>query len=208
VGRAYDRLPDELRDFVMRQHVFFVATAPMAADGHVNVSPKGYDTLRILDDRTVCYLDISGSGAETIAHVRENERITIMCCAFEGKPDVVRLYGRGEVVFTDDDGFAGYVDLFPPRSGVRAVIVVHLDRVSSTCGFGVPLMDFVADRERLEEAFAKRGPDALPDYWASKNAVSVDGLPAVPSSTNRTSSTEVSAERTAANATGAASAGG
>ena len=187
MGRAFDRLPDQLRDFVARQHVFFVATAPLAADGHVNVSPKGYDTFRILDDRTVCYLDLSGSGAETIAHVRENGRITIMCCAFEGKADVVRLYGRGEVVFTDDDRFAGYASLFPPRSGVRAVIVVHLDRVSSTCGFGVPLMDFVADRARLEEAFAARGPDALADYWASKNAVSVDGLPTMPASTNRTS---------------------
>src|SRR5207253_2313915 len=124
MGRAFDRLNDELRAFVERQHVFFVATAPLAGDGHVNVSPKGYDTFRVLDDRTVCYLDISGSGAETIAHVRENGRITIMCCAFEGNPNVVRLYGRGEVVFPDDARFAGLVGRFPPRSGVRSVIVV------------------------------------------------------------------------------------
>lgn len=208
MGRAFDRLPDELREFVERQHVFFVATAPLAGDGHVNVSPKGYDTLRILDDQTVCYLDISGSGAETIAHVRENERITIMCCAFEGKPNVVRLYGRGEVLFPDDERFGEHLALFPPKSGVRSVILVRLDRVSSTCGFAVPFMDFVGDREKLEEVFAARGPEALPDYWASKNAVSVDGLPAVPSSTNRTSSTDVSADRTAASATGAASSGG
>jgi hypothetical protein len=179
MGRAFESLNDALRTFVERQHVFFVATAPLAGDGHVNVSPKGYDTFRVLDERTVCYLDISGSGAETIAHVRENGRITIMCCAFEGNPDVVRMYGRGEVVLPGDARFDELVGRFPPRSGVRSVIVVALDRVSSTCGFGVPLLDFVADRERLEEAFAAKGDAALPAYWASKNAVSIDGLPAV-----------------------------
>jgi hypothetical protein len=180
MGRTHERLTDQLREFVERQHVFFVATAPLAADGHVNVSPKGYDTFRVLDERTVCYLDMSGSGAETIAHLRENGRITIMCCAFEGDPDVVRLYGRGEVVFPHDERFGDLADLFPPRSGVRAVIVVALDRVSSTCGFAVPFMDFVADRTRLEDTFAARDPAALPDYWATKNAVSIDGLPAIP----------------------------
>lgn len=179
MGRAFDRLTEPLREFVERQHVFFVATAPLSEDGHVNVSPKGYDTLRVLDEHTVSYLDISGSGAETIAHLRENGRITIMCCAFEGAPDVVRLYGRGEVVFPAEPGFPELLARFPPRSGVRAVIVVRLDRVSSTCGFAVPLMDYVADRERLEEVFAARGPEALPAYWASKNATSIDGLPAV-----------------------------
>jgi predicted pyridoxine 5'-phosphate oxidase superfamily flavin-nucleotide-binding protein len=179
VGRTFDRLTDDLRDFLGRQHVFFVATAPLAGDGHVNVSPKGYDTFRVLDDRTVCYLDITGSGAETIAHVRENGRITIMCCAFEGSPDVVRLYGRGEVVLPADERFAELAERFPSRSGVRAVIVAHLDRISSTCGFGVPLMDFVADRGRLEEAMAARGEDGVAAYIASKNAVSIDGLPAV-----------------------------
>ena len=180
MGQAFDALDEPLAEFVQRQHVFFVATAPLAADGHVNVSPKGYDTLRVLDERTVCYLDISGSGAETIAHVRENGRITIMCCAFEGDPNVVRLYGRGEVVFPDDDDFASLVALFPPRSGVRAVIRVRLHRVSTSCGFGVPLMAHVGDRERLEEVFAPRGPEAMADYWARKNTVSIDGLPAVP----------------------------
>src|SRR3954447_8039473 len=116
MARAFDQLNDALRTFVERQHVLFVATTKHAADGHVNVSPKGYDTFRVLDERTVCYLDISGSGAETIAHVRENGRITIMCCAFEGNPDVVRMYGRGEVVFPDDARFDELVGLFPPRS--------------------------------------------------------------------------------------------
>jgi hypothetical protein len=177
--RAYQELNEKLRVFVERQHVFFVATAPLSGDGHVNVSPKGYDTFRVLDDRTVCYLDLSGSGAETIAHVRENGRITIMCCAFEGNPDVVRLYGRGEVVLPDDSRFPDLLARFPPRSGVRAVILVALDRVSTTCGFAVPFMDFVSDRERLEEVFAARGADALPAYWAAKNATSIDGLPAL-----------------------------
>lgn len=181
MGRAFESLNDKLRAFVERQHVFFVATAPLAADGHVNVSPKGYNTFRVLDDRTVCYLDLSGSGAETIAHLRENGRITVMCCAFEGNPDVVRMYGRGEVVLPDDDRFPDLLALFPPRSGARAVIVISLDRVSSTCGFGVPFMDFVADRERLEEVFAARDDDTIREYWATKNAESIDGLPALDS---------------------------
>ncbi|MCU1380936.1 MAG: pyridoxamine 5-phosphate oxidase [Acidimicrobiales bacterium] len=176
MARAFDQLNDDLRAFVERQHVFFVATAPLSGDGHVNVSPKGGDTLRVLDDRTVAYLDISGSGIETVAHLQENERITIMCCAFEGNPDVVRLYGRGEVVFPDDERFAGLRGLFGEFSGVRSVILVALDRVSSSCGFGVPLMAFVADRDRLETAHAKRGEEAMPAYWASRNATSIDGL--------------------------------
>jgi hypothetical protein len=180
MGRAYEQLDDDLRAFVERQHVFFVATAPLGGDGHVNVSPKGGDTFRVLDERTVAYLDISGSGIETVAHLQENGRITIMCCAFEGNPDVVRLYGRGEVVLPADDRFAELRARFGAFSGVRAVILVALHRVSSTCGYGVPLMSFVADRDRLERAHAKRGEDAMPAYWASKNAVSIDGLPGIP----------------------------
>jgi hypothetical protein len=176
MARAFDQLNDDLRAFVENQHVFFVATAPLTGHGHVNVSPKGGDTLRILDDRTVAYLDISGSGIETVAHLQENGRITIMCCAFEGNPDVVRLYGRGEVVFPDDERFAGLRGRFGDFSGVRSVILVSLDRVSSSCGFGVPLMSFVADRDRLETAHAKRGEEAMPAYWASKNSASIDGL--------------------------------
>ena len=180
MGRTHERLDGDLRAFVERQHVFFVATAPLDGAGHVNVSPKGGDTFRVLDERTVCYLDISGSGVETIAHLRENGRITIMCCAFEGNPDVVRLQGRGEAVFAEDPRFAELRGLFGAFSGVRSVIVVELDRINSSCGFGVPLMDFVADRDRLEQAFAKKGDDALPGYWAAKNATSVDGLPGMP----------------------------
>jgi hypothetical protein len=177
MGRAFDQLNDDLRALVERQHVFFVATAPLAGDGHVNVSPKGGDTLRILDDRTVCYLDLSGSGIETVAHLQENGRVTIMCCAFDGNPDVVRLYGRGEAVWPGDERFAELRALFGSFSGVRSVIVVALDRVSSSCGFGVPLMAFVADRDRLEKAHAARGEEAMPAYWAAKNAASIDGLP-------------------------------
>ncbi|MCU1375733.1 MAG: pyridoxamine 5-phosphate oxidase [Actinomycetia bacterium] len=179
MARAFPSLNDELRAFVERQHLFFVATAPLAGAGHVNVSPKGGDTLRILDEQTVAYLDISGSGIETVAHLQENGRITIMCCAFEGNPDVVRLYGRGEVVFAGDERFAELRARFGEFSGVRSIVVVTLDRVSSSCGFGVPLMAFVADRDRLEQAHAKRGEEAMPAYWASKNSASIDGLPGI-----------------------------
>jgi hypothetical protein len=180
MARAYPALNDDLRSFVERQHVFFVATAPLAADGHVNVSPKGGDTLRILDDRTVCYLDISGSGIETVAHLQENGRITIMCCAFEGNPDVVRLYGRGQAVLPDDHRFADLRSRFGDFSGVRSIVLVELDRVSSTCGFGVPLMAFVADRDRLEKAHAARGEEAMPAYWASRTRPASTACPASP----------------------------
>ena len=180
MGRTYDRVTDQLRTFVERQHLFFVATAPLAADGHVNVSPKGGDTLRILDDRTLCYLDITGSGVETIAHLRENGRITIMCCAFEGPPNILRLQGRGRPVVPGDDDYDDLLARFAPHSGVRAVVVVTLDRISTSCGFAVPLYDFVGDRDRLEQVWAERGPEALPPYWAEKNAVSIDGLPGLP----------------------------
>jgi hypothetical protein len=179
MGRTYDRLTEPLRAFVAEQHLFFVATAPLAADGHVNLSPKGYDTLRVLDDQTVCYLDVSGSGAETMAHVRENGRITLMCCAFDGPANVVRMYGEGEVVGIDDPRFEELVALFPPRSGVRAVILVRIGRVSTSCGYAVPFMAYVGERERLEEVFAAKSPDEVRDYWRAKNTVSIDGLPAM-----------------------------
>ena len=179
MGRTHDRLDGELRAFVARQHVFFVATAPLSAEGHVNLSPKGGDTLRVLDERTVCYLDLTGSGAESIAHVRENGRITLMCCAFEGEPQIVRLQGRGTVVRPGDDRWSALAELFPDLPGARSIIVVDLERISSSCGFGVPLMDFVADRDRLTRWAEARGPDGIAAYQASKNAVSIDGLPAL-----------------------------
>jgi predicted pyridoxine 5'-phosphate oxidase superfamily flavin-nucleotide-binding protein len=189
MGRIYDRIDDHQRDWIARQALFFVGTAPRGDDGHVNVSPKGpIDTLRVLDDHTVAYLDIVGSGAETIAHLRENGRIVVMLCAFDGPPRIVRLHGRGEALLADDPRFdelverAGFAEPSVPAAR-RAIIVVHVERIADSCGYGVPLMRFEGLRPHSDAWAEKRvrvhGPQALADYQAEKNAVSIDGLPAV-----------------------------
>ena len=177
MGRTYEAIDDELRAFIEAQHVFFVATAPLSGDGHVNLSPKGGDTLRVLDGRTIAWLDLTGSGVETLAHLRENGRIVLMWCAFEGLPNIVRVHGRGEAVVEGDPRFDDLVARFPDLPGIRSVVVVEAERVSSSCGFGVPLMAFVADRDRLQVSHRKRGPEGMRRYRAEKNAVSIDGLP-------------------------------
>jgi hypothetical protein len=189
VGRTYDGIDDRLADWIARQPLFFVASAPRGDDGHVNVSPKGpIGTLRVLGPRRVAYLDVVGSGAETIAHLRENGRIVIMLCAFDGPPRILRLHGRGEVVTAGADGFDALVEECrferPAVDGARrAVIVVEVTRVADSCGYGVPLMSFDGLRPH-QDAWAEKkvrvgGPEALADYQREKNARSLDGLPAV-----------------------------
>jgi Pyridoxamine 5'-phosphate oxidase len=181
MARVRDGISDELAGWIRRQHMFVVASAPLAADGHVNVSPKGFaGSFAVVGPHEVAYLDRIGSGAETIAHLRENGRITIMFNAFDGPPNIVRLYGRGEVVRPDHADFASLASLFPetPR-GTRSIIRVMVDRVSDSCGFGVPLMSYEGDRETMATWTAKKSDDALDAYVAEKNARSIDGLPAV-----------------------------
>lgn len=178
MGRAFDSITDQMREFVDDQHVFFVSTAP-STGGRVSVSPKGYDSFRILDDNRVCYLDITGSGAETIAHIRDNGRITFMFCAFAGKPNIVRFYGTGQVVRQDDDEWGDLFALFGDVAGVRSIITADIDRTSTSCGFAVPFMDYVEDRPRLAEHWGAKTPEAVEQYWADKNATSIDGLPAL-----------------------------
>ena len=167
--------------FIERQHMFFVATAPTAG-GNVNMSPKGYDAFRILGPNRVAYLDLTGSGAETIAHVRENGRITFMFCAFEGKPNIVRLYGAGTVVRSGDSQWDSLRELFGGSVSdgpIRSIIVADIHRTSNSCGYSVPFMDFVEDRNRLLEWGAKQSVDDLQEYWSTKNATSIDGIPAL-----------------------------
>ena len=178
MGTAYDTITDAMRDFVDHQHLFFVATAPNQG-GRVNLSPKGLDSFRVLGPNRVAYLDLTGSGAETIAHVRENGRITFMFCAFEGKPNIVRFYGTGRVVRPRDTEFDELVALFPPREAVRSVIVADIDRTSNSCGFAVPLMDYVDDRTTLSTWAGNKTDDDIAAYWTEKNSRSIDGLPAV-----------------------------
>ena len=159
--------------------MFFVATAPLAADGHVNVSPKGMDgTFAVLGPHRVAYLDYFGSGIETIAHLRENGRIVIMMCAFDGPPKIVRLHGRGRTLRPGDDGFAALRARFAKArdKGVRSIVVVDVDRISDSCGFSVPLMEYVADRDVLDVAQQRRDDDYFVEYGAAKNAASIDGL--------------------------------
>jgi len=189
MGKVYERIDEHQRAWIARQAMFFVGTAPLDADGRVNVSPKGpIGSLRVLDDHTVAYLDVVGSGAETIAHIRENGRIVVMLCAFQGPPRILRLHGRGEIVHASDERFAelleqgGYEQSEVPASH-RAIIVVHVERIADSCGYGVPLLDHVGERPHQAASSAKRvrvhGPDAYLDYQRKHNAASIDGLPAV-----------------------------
>jgi hypothetical protein len=177
MGRSYDRIDGLLIEWIGRQHVFFVATAPLAADGHINLSPKGLDTFLVIGPTRVAYLDLTGSGIETIAHLRDNGRITIMFCAFDGPPRIVRLQGRGQVHTKGTASFDKLAAGFAARPGSRAVITLDVERVADSCGYAVPLMDFRADRDRLDAWADNKGPEGVAAYWLEKNAQSIDGLP-------------------------------
>jgi hypothetical protein len=166
-------------EWIGEQHVFFVATAPSGDDGHVNLSPKGLDGLRVLGPRTVAYLDLTGSGAETIAHVQQNGRICLLLCPFTGAPRTLRLQGTGTVHRPGDADFDTLRRRFADLPGVRSVIAVELDRIATSCGYGVPLMTYEGDRRALPAWAEKKGPVELESYWAERNAASIDGLPAV-----------------------------
>jgi len=169
MGKLYERIDERLADWIREQPLFFVGTAP-SAGGHVNVSPKGpIESFRIVDEQTVEYEDHVGSGAETIAHIRENGRVCVMFCAFAGPPRILRLHGRGEVIPNADPGL----------DGVRGVVRVHLERIADSCGYGVPLMEVVGRRPQRERWLASKGEQGVRDYVRERNTVSIDGLPAV-----------------------------
>jgi len=176
MARVYPGIDEALADWLRRQPLFFVATAPLSADGHVNLSPKGLDTFRVLGPREVSWLDLTGSGVETLAHLRENGRVVLLFCAFEGPPKIVRLHGRGRVIESADPDFAGRRAAFPDLPGVRSLIHVEVTRVSDSCGFGVPRMAFEAERRQLLEWAERKGPQGLREYRAQHDR-SLDGLP-------------------------------
>jgi hypothetical protein len=180
MGKVFQIIDETMCRWIVKQHMFFVATAPLGDDGHINLSPKGHDTLRVLDGNTLAFLDYGGSGVETIAHVRENGRITIMFCAFEGPPKVVRFHGKGEVVSPLDDDFNHLAAQFGEREvGVRAIIRIRVTRIADSCGFGVPLYQFQQQRNVSPEYVKKHGVDAIREYIRDNNKVSIDGLPGV-----------------------------
>jgi hypothetical protein len=182
MGKRFEELNDNLTRFVLSQPVFFVASAPSGDAGHVNVSPKGLaGSLAVLDRSTVAYLDLTGSGVETIAHLRDNGRITLMFCAFEGAPMILRLFGRGEVVMPSEARWEELRARFPDdRLAVRSIILVHIDEARTSCGYGVPLMDHLGDRDDLRRWAERKGPDGLLRYWDEKNRQSLDDLPGLP----------------------------
>jgi Pyridoxamine 5'-phosphate oxidase len=183
MGRTYRQIDDNLGAWLAAQPVFFVATAPLAADGSVNCSPKGNrNEFAVVDGRTVAYLDQTGSGVETIAHLRENGRIVVMFCAFEGPPRIVRLHGAGRAVPIDDPAFAGLAAHFPGASGegVRSIIVVSVERIADSCGYGVPVMSFQSHRTTMELWSTWKGADGIRAYQADNNARSIDDLDGLP----------------------------
>jgi Pyridoxamine 5'-phosphate oxidase len=187
MGKVYAGLDERLTQFISAQSMFFVATAPSGDGGHVNVSPKGYrDTFAILGEHTVAYLDLTGSGAETIAHLRQNGRITIMFCSFTRSPKILRLQGTGRVVLPGSAEWDAFVCHFPANAAFgagaeqyRAIIVAELDRIADSCGYAVPLMDLREERDLLSVSTARKSPEQIDSYRAERNAVSIDGLPAL-----------------------------
>ena len=180
MSSVFPGIDEKLAVWLGRQPVFFVGTAPLAGDGHINVSPKGMaGTFAVLGEHRVAYLDYTGSGIETVSHLQENGRIVIMFCAFDGKPKIVRLHGRGRVVLAGDPEFDELRTPFDKvrTVGQRSVVVVDVDRVSDSCGYAVPLMEFRADRDVLDRHQERHDQDYYDLYWANRNAESIDGLP-------------------------------
>jgi hypothetical protein len=184
----HSSITPELQEFIAKQQMFFTATAPLSGDGRINLSPKGMDSFRVLSDREVAYLDFTGSGNETAAHTLENGRITIMFCSYEGKPLILRLYGKGESIYPSHNGNGALTrgswswnelaQLFQPMPlGVRQIVVVQIETVQTSCGFGVPLYEFKGHRDLITAWAEKKGPDGLREYRQKKNVVSIDGLP-------------------------------
>lgn len=179
MANVYEHLDEKLIAFIKAQKMFFVATAPLSEDGSVNVSPKGYDSFVVLDERRVAYLDLGGSGAETMAHVRENGRITLMFCAFEGAPNIVRLYGKGRAVAFHEPEFAELFRHFKGFDRARSVIVVELTRVSDSCGWSIPFFEYKGERDQLKRWVEHRPIEEWAERRYESNAVSIDGLPAL-----------------------------
>jgi hypothetical protein len=187
MGKTYERIEGRLRAFIETQPIFFTATAPLADTGTVNLSPKGLQgSFAVIDESTVAYLDFAGSNAETVAHLRENGRITLMWCAFQGPPNIVRIHGRGEPIFRDDarwpDLLAHFPDIDPDPHGLRAIIVVHADLIRDTCGYAVPFMTYDEDRDLHAKRFSREDDASLNAYFEGKEyiGVSLDGLPGLP----------------------------
>jgi hypothetical protein len=177
MAKMLEEISDELRAFIEKQHLFFVATAPLQASGHINLSPKGLDAFRILSPKQVAYMDLTGSGNETSAHVLENGRITFMFCAFEGAPNIVRLYGAGRVVLPEHEEWSALQAHFTLLEGVRQIVLADVEFVQTSCGFGVPMYEFQEHRKGLTHWARGKGAEGVRKYQEENNQASIDGLP-------------------------------
>lgn len=175
MAKFFDEIDGKIRKFIGEQKIFFTASAP--ASGRINLSPKGIDTFRVLDKNTVCYLDLTGSGNETAAHIGENGRLTIMMCSFSGAPLILRLYGTGEVVSQQSEKWNDLAKNFDDFVGTRQIIVLHVESLQTSCGFGIPVYEYKQERTALLDWAEKKGEDGIEKYWREKNRTSIDGLP-------------------------------
>jgi len=175
MGKQYSEIPDKLKYFIEDQKIFFVGTA--TADSKVNISPKGMDSLLILDKNRVAWLNVTGSGNETSSHIQENNRMTIMFAAFEGKPMILRLYGKAKVVHQNDSEWGSLFSMFKPIPGARQIFDLSVDLVQTSCGMAVPFFDYVEERDQLTNWALKKGEKGLEEYWQDKNQQSLDGKP-------------------------------
>ncbi len=174
MGKQFDFISEEQQEFIEQQKIFFVGTA--ASDGRVNVSPKGTDSFRVISSHKIVWLNLTGSGNETAAHLLKNDRMTIMFCAFEGKAMIMRLYGYAKIYHERDAEFGEYMPLFPPNVGARQIIEMEVDMVQTSCGFAVPFMDYKEERTTLNDWSAKQGRERIEEYWKNKNQQSIDGF--------------------------------
>jgi hypothetical protein len=182
MSNSYTEITPELSTWIAAQHLFFVATAPLSPDGHVNCSPKGLEAFRVLSPKAVAYLDLTGSGAETIAHLRENGRIVFMFCEMSAAAKIVRLHGKGRVILPESSEWSAYAHRFEPHPGARSIVLADVERVSDSCGFGVPKYEYVRQRKGLTTWAESKGADGLAQYRDLKNTHSIDGLPGLPRS--------------------------
>ncbi len=177
MGKFFEQIIQHHRDFIAKQKMFFVASAPISATGHVNLSPKGIDSFRVLTDKQVAYMDIIGSGNETSAHLLENGRITLMFCAYDGPPNILRLYGRGRTLLPGDAEWSDIASHFELQLATRQIILVEIDMVQTSCGFSVPLYNYQGERDQAVKWANAKGAEGLETYKKEKNRVSLDGLP-------------------------------
>lgn len=175
MAKFYDSINPKVQEFINNQKIFFVATA--AEEGRVNLSPKGMDTLRVLNENRVMWLNLTGSGNETAAHLLQVNRITIMLCSFEEKPLILRLYGKAKMYQSDDKEWSEHIHLFPELAGSRQIFDIEIESVQTSCGFAVPFMEFKGERTQLVSSSEKKGEEKIKEYWKEKNSMSIDGFP-------------------------------